>query len=81
MTAEPSVPACGLTRAELMTAEEVGQMVGVARSTVLYWGRIGVLPRVKLGRHVRFVRSHVEVAILRMESGASSGTPPDHGTR
>jgi excisionase family DNA binding protein len=58
----------GLTRAELMTAEELGQLLGVATSTVLHWGRIGVLPRVKLGRHVRFVRSHVEQAILRAET-------------
>lgn len=70
MTSEPVEPNRGLTRAELMTAEELGQVLGVARSTVLYWGRVGVIPRVKLGRHVRFVRSHVEAAILRMETEA-----------
>lgn len=68
MSAAPAEPTRGLTRAELMTAEELGQMLGVARSTVLYWGRIGLIPRVKLGRHVRFVRSHVEQAILNAES-------------
>lgn len=74
MSAEPLEPSRGLTRAELMTAEELGQMLGVARSTVLHWGRIGLIPRVKLGRPVRFVRSHVEQAILRAESD----TPPRH---
>lgn len=67
MSAEPVEPPRGLTGAELLTAEELGDMLGVARSTILHWGRIGVIPRVKLGRHVRFVRSHVEQAILRME--------------
>jgi excisionase family DNA binding protein len=36
-------------------------------STVLEWGRRGTLPRVKLGRHVRFIRAHVEGAILDAE--------------
>ena len=36
-------------------------------STVREWGRNGTLPRVKLGRHVRFIRRHVESAILRAE--------------
>ena len=54
----------GLTRAELMTAAEVAELLGVPVSTVREWGRQGTLPRVKLGRHVRFVRSQVEAAIL-----------------
>jgi excisionase family DNA binding protein len=54
----------GLTRAELMTAAEVAELLGVPVSTVREWGRKGTLPRVKLGRHVRFVRSQVEAAIL-----------------
>jgi excisionase family DNA binding protein len=36
-------------------------------STVLEWGRTGTLPRVKLGRHVRFIREHVETAIRNAE--------------
>ena len=54
----------GLTRAELMTAAEVAELLGVPVSTVREWGRKGTLPRVKLGRHVRCVRSQVEAAIL-----------------
>jgi excisionase family DNA binding protein len=57
----------GLTRAELMTSHEVAELVGVPVSTVREWGRKGTLPRVKLGRHVRYVRSHVEAAILGAE--------------
>ena len=64
-----------LTRSELMTAREVAELIGVPISTVREWGRNGTLPRVKLGRHVRFIRSHVETAIL----GAEQGRPPGDG--
>jgi excisionase family DNA binding protein len=59
----------GLTRAELMTSQEVAELVGVPVSTVREWGRKGTLPRVKLGRHVRYIRSHVEAAIRGAEEG------------
>jgi excisionase family DNA binding protein len=72
----------GLTRAELMTATEVAELLDVPVSTVREWGRNGTLPRVKLGRHVRFIRRHVESAILRAEEvrrsdqlGAGPGNP------
>jgi excisionase family DNA binding protein len=66
---DPGAPR-GLTRSELMTAREVAELLGVPVSTVHEWGRNGTLPRVKLGRHVRFIRSHVEAAIF---SAASNG--------
>jgi len=62
----PAAPR-GLTRAELMTATEVAELLDAPVSTVREWGRNGTLPRVKLGRHVRFIRRHVESAILRAE--------------
>lgn len=57
----------GLTRAELMTAREVADLLSVPISTAREWGRNGTLPRVKLGRHVRYIRRHVEAAILAAE--------------
>jgi hypothetical protein len=39
-------------------------------STVHEWGRKGTLPR--LGRHVRFIRAHVEGAILEAETDRST---------
>ena len=60
-------PPHGLTRAELMTAPEVAELLSVPISTVREWGRNGTLPRVKLGRHVRYIRRHVEAAILDAE--------------
>lgn len=47
-----------------MTAAEVAELLDVPVSTVREWGRNGTLPRVKLGRHVRFILSHVEAVIL-----------------
>jgi excisionase family DNA binding protein len=57
-------PSRGLTRADLLTATEVAELLGVPVSTVREWGRNGTLPRIKLGRHVRFLREQVEAAIL-----------------
>ena len=68
----PVEPLQGLTRQDLMTARQVADLLGVPLSTVHEWGRRGVLPRVKLGRHVRFVRSHVERTIL----AARDSKPP-----
>jgi excisionase family DNA binding protein len=50
-----------------MTAGEVAALLDVPVSTVREWGRNGTLPRVKLGRHVRFIRAHVVAAILHAE--------------
>jgi excisionase family DNA binding protein len=63
-SAHDDLPPRGLTRADLMTAAEVAQLLSVPVSTVQQWGRTGALPRLKLGRHVRFIRAHVERAIL-----------------
>ena len=65
----------GLTRADLMTAAQVAELLSVPVSTVRDWGRRGVLPRIKLGRHVRFVRVQVEEAVLRAgRDQADAGT-------
>lgn len=58
----------GLTRDDLMKATEVAALFAVPVSTVLHWGRTGVLPRVKLGRHVRFLRPEVE-RVVRQHDG------------
>ena len=60
----------GLTRADLMTAAEVAALLGVPVSTVRHWGRAGLLPRIKLGRHVRFIRAHVEGTLFDLERRA-----------
>jgi excisionase family DNA binding protein len=59
-----------LTRADLLTAQQVADLLDVPVSTVREWGRNGTLPRIKLGRHVRFLRSQVEATILAATDGA-----------
>lgn len=46
---------------------DVADLLDVPISTVREWGRTGKLPRVKLGRHVRFIRAHVAAVILDAE--------------
>ena len=42
---------------ELMTADQVAELLQMRRSTVEDYARRGLLPSIKLGRHRRFVRS------------------------
>jgi len=44
---------------ELMTAEQVGALLLLPRSTVEGYARSGVLPSIKIGKHRRFVRDDV----------------------
>ena len=60
----------GLTREDIMKASEVAALLAVPVSTVLHWGRTGVLWRVKLGRHVRFFRADIERLVRGPEEGA-----------
>jgi excisionase family DNA binding protein len=59
-TVAPDRPLRGLTRDDVMKASEVAVLFAVPLSTVLHWGRTGVLRRIKLGRHVRFFRADIE---------------------
>lgn len=54
---------------ELLTADEVAELLHIPRSTVSDYARRGVLPSIKLGRHRRFVRSDVADAIERLRLG------------
>jgi excisionase family DNA binding protein len=63
---------------ELLTADDVAELLHIPRSTVSDYARRGVLPSIMLGRHRRFVRSDIDEAIERMrreratwQSGAS----------
>jgi excisionase family DNA binding protein len=48
---------------ELMTAEQVAALLMLPSSTVNDYARRGVLPSIKLGKHRRFIRSAVQVAL------------------
>lgn len=57
---------------ELMTAEQVGELLLLRRSTVEDYARRGLLPSIKLGRHRRFVRSDVLAALEALRPSATS---------
>ena len=50
----------GLTRDEVMTASEVGELLHLPVSTVYYLARRGEIPACRLGRAWRFVRPRIE---------------------
>ena len=49
-----------ITREDVMTAAEVGDLLGIPTSTVYRLARNGTLPSARLGRTVRFLRDEVE---------------------
>lgn len=53
----------GLTRAEVMTAVEVSELLGIPVSTVYYLARQGCLPHSRLGRTYRFLRPRIEALL------------------
>jgi excisionase family DNA binding protein len=57
------LPRGRLTRADVMTAAEVGAMLGLPKSTVYDLARRGELPCARLGRTLRFVRDDVEARL------------------
>jgi PTS system nitrogen regulatory IIA component len=57
--------AVGLTRADLMTPDEVAALLAVPVSTIRDWASRGLIPSRKLGRHRRFLRSEIERWVTR----------------
>jgi excisionase family DNA binding protein len=58
-----SSEALSTTLDELMTAEQVAELLLLPISTIKDYARRGVLPSIKLGKHRRFVRSQVQATI------------------
>jgi excisionase family DNA binding protein len=53
----------------LLTADQIGALLGgIPTKTVLQYARDGRLPCVRIGKHVRFVRSDVDQALVRLRS-------------
>jgi excisionase family DNA binding protein len=61
MNADPVAPGRPrLTRADVMTASEVAELLQLPVSTVYYLARRGELPASRLGRTWRFLRPRLE---------------------
>lgn len=51
---------------EIMTAQRVAELLRMQRSTVEDYGRRGIIPSIKLGRHRRYIRSDVVALIEQL---------------
>ena len=70
MGSEATRPQRNLTAADIMTADEVAQLLTVATATVYEWARTGTLPALRRGRVVRFRRWEIEAWIAGELDGA-----------
>jgi excisionase family DNA binding protein len=60
----------------LLTASELSVLLGgIPPKTVLQYAREGRLPCVRIGRHVRFVKSDVDLALEAQRNSRSSVRP------
>ena len=53
----------------LLDAEDAAALLGIPRSSVYAYARCGELPHVKIGRHVKFVRSDLERTLIERRVG------------
>jgi excisionase family DNA binding protein len=68
---DPQGDGVSLTCADLLTADEVAELLQLRPSTVQDYARRGIIPSFKLGRFRRFVRTDVEATLeLLRESGS-----------
>lgn len=49
----------------LLRPDDVASLLGVRRSSIYEYVRAGRLPHVKVGRHLRFLRTDLEAWVLR----------------
>jgi nitrogen PTS system EIIA component len=56
----------GLTRADVMTVDDVAALLELKPHTVKEYARRGILPGRKLGRTWRFLRPELEDALQRL---------------
>jgi excisionase family DNA binding protein len=60
----PTTTQTHLTAADVMSASEVADLLHIPVSTVQDYGRRGILPSVKIGRHRLYIRSRIEATLL-----------------
>jgi excisionase family DNA binding protein len=56
---------------EVMTSQQLADILQMRLSTVEAYARRGVLPSVELGRHRRFIRSDVQRAVMDQDKGST----------
>lgn len=56
-----------LTMENLLTPQEIADVLGVSKSTIYQWTHQEYIPHIKLGRFVRFRQSQVEKWLTQRE--------------
>jgi excisionase family DNA binding protein len=59
----------GILREPLLDARQAATLLGIPRSSVYDYAKRGELPHVRVGRHVKFIRSDLEGAIAERRMG------------
>ena len=66
-----AVPAdVGVLGEPLLDAKSAAVLLGIPRSSVYEYAKRGELPHVKIGKHVKFIRSDLERAVSERRVGA-----------
>lgn len=52
---------------EWLTRKDVAEMLSVTFVTLDSWAKVGILPKYKIGYAVRYRRSHVEAAMIKVK--------------
>ena len=66
-----------LTMENLLTPQEIADVLGVSKSTIYQWTHQEYIPHVKIGRFVRFRQSQVEKWLKKCEIRGRKNKKPD----
>jgi excisionase family DNA binding protein len=58
-----------ILREPLLDAAQAGALLGIPRSSVYAYAARGELPHVRIGRHLKFIRSDLERALVERRVG------------
>lgn len=62
-----------ITLDQLLTSQQVADLLAMRRSTVEDYARRGLIPSIKLGRHRRYLKADIEAAINQLrDSGRAA---------
>ena len=67
-------PAAGGIRKRLLTASEAAEYLGLAQWTIRQWASMGRIPKVKLGRSLRFDLADLDDVIEKGKTPARERT-------
>ena len=58
-----------ILREPLLDADKAASLLGIPRSSIYAYAKRGELPHVKIGRHLKFIRSDLERALCERRVG------------